>query len=84
MWRKVSEKNHSNSRKVRLCSTTSGYESTGTENKTTLYYCKDLNNEYYLDMYRGMCQAANERGYLVTVSGVMAFERIKDTMLMEL
>lgn len=32
-------------------------------------------------MYRGMCQAANERGYLVTVSGVMAFERIKDTMV---
>lgn len=29
------KKNHSNSRKVRLCSTTSGYESTGTENKTT-------------------------------------------------
>ena len=52
--------------------------------KQLLYYCKDLNNEYYLDMYRGMCQAANERGYLVTVSGVMAFERIKDTMLMEL
>ena len=49
--------------------------------KQLLYYCKDLNNEYYLDMYRGMCQAANERGYLVTVSGVMAFERIKDTMV---
>ena len=32
--------------------------------KQLLYYCKDLNNEYYLDMYRGMCQAANERGYL--------------------
>ena len=30
--------------------------------KQLLYYCKDLNNEYYLDMYRGMCQAANE-GY---------------------
>ena len=49
--------------------------------KQLLYYCKDLNNEYYLDMYRGMCQAANERGYLVTVSGVMKFERIKDTMV---
>lgn len=49
--------------------------------KQLLYYCKDLNNEYYLDMYRGMCQAANERGYLVTVSSVMAFERIKDTMV---
>lgn len=49
--------------------------------KQLLYYCKDLNNEYYLDMYRGMCQAANERGYLVTVSGVMKFERMKDTMV---
>lgn len=29
------KKNHSNSRKVRLCSTTSSHESTGTENKTT-------------------------------------------------
>ncbi|MFR8248626.1 MAG: hypothetical protein ACLVAT_05400 [Lachnospiraceae bacterium] len=49
--------------------------------KQLLYYCKDLNNEYYLDMYRGMCQAANEREYLVTVNGVMKFERIKDTMV---
>lgn len=49
--------------------------------KQILYYCKDLSNGYYIDMYRGMCQAANERGYLVTVNGVMAFERIKDTMV---
>lgn len=49
--------------------------------KQLLYYCKDLSNEYYIDMYRGMCQAANDRGYLVTVSGVMEFDRIKDTMI---
>ena len=41
--------------------------------KQLLYYCKDLSNEYYVDMYRGMCEAANERGYLVTISGMMEF-----------
>ena len=25
--------------------------------KQILYYCKDLSNGYYIDMYRGMCQA---------------------------
>lgn len=49
--------------------------------KQILYYCKDLSNEYYIDMYRGMCEAANERGYLVTVNSVMQFDRIKDTMV---
>ena len=49
--------------------------------KQLLYYCKDLSNEYYVDMYRGMCEAANERGYLVTISGMMEFDRIRDTMV---
>lgn len=49
--------------------------------KQLLYYCKDLSNEYYVDMYRGMCEAANKRGYLVTISGMMEFDRIKDTMV---
>ena len=33
--------------------------------KQLLYYCKDL----------------NERGYLVTISGMMEFDRIRDTMV---
>lgn len=49
--------------------------------KQILFYCKDLNNEYNMEMYRGMCQAANERGYMVVMNGVMKFERIKDTMI---
>lgn len=49
--------------------------------KQLLYYCKDLSNEYYVDMYRGMCEAANARGYLVTISGIIEFDRIKDTMV---
>lgn len=49
--------------------------------KQLLYYCKDLSNEYYVDMYRGMCEAANERGYLVTISGMMEFDWIRDTMV---
>lgn len=49
--------------------------------KQLLFYCKDLSNEYYVDMYRGICEAANERGYLVTISGMMEFDRIKDMMV---
>lgn len=46
-----------------------------------LFYCKDLNNEYNIEMYRGMCETANERGYMVVMNGVVQFERIKDTMI---
>lgn len=49
--------------------------------KQILFYCKDLNNEYNIEMYRGMCDVANERGYMVVMNGVVQFERIKDTMI---
>ena len=32
-------------------------------------------------MFRGMCEAANERGYLVTISGLSELDRIRDTMV---
>lgn len=81
MWRKVSEKIIATAERLGYVPQPVAMSLQERRTKQLLYYCKDLNNEYYLDMYRGMCQAANERGYLVTVSGVMAFERIKDTMV---
>lgn len=35
--------------------------------KQILFYCKDLNNEFNLEMYRGMCKTANERGYMLSL-----------------
>ena len=49
--------------------------------KQILFYCKDLNNEFNLEMYRGMCKTANERGYMVVMNGVLSFARIRDTMI---
>lgn len=49
--------------------------------KHLLFYCKDLDNEVYIEMYRGMCQAADRRGYMVTMNGRVHFDCIKDTMV---
>lgn len=46
-----------------------------------LFYCKDLQNAYNIDMYQGMIEAAKERGYMVVINGNMEFDEIKDTMI---
>lgn len=46
-----------------------------------LFYCKDLQNPYNMDMYQGMVEAAKERGYMVVINGNIEFDKVKDTMI---
>lgn len=46
-----------------------------------LFYCRDLRNAFYIDMYTGMLQAAVKRNYLVVIFGGYDFQRIRQTMV---
>lgn len=46
-----------------------------------LYCCSNLNNDYNLEVYRGMCAAANRRGYMAVIDGLIRFDRIRDMMV---
>ncbi len=49
--------------------------------KQILFYCKDLQNSFNIEMYQGMMETAKERGYMVVFNGSLDFESIKETMI---
>ncbi len=49
--------------------------------KQILYFCKDLMNSYYIQMYQGMARTARERGYMVVLNGNIDFSSIRETMV---
>ncbi|BDF47328.1 LacI family DNA-binding transcriptional regulator [Eisenbergiella sp.] len=49
--------------------------------KQLLFFCKDLRNSFYIDMYQGMVEAAGKRDYMMVFNGSMDFENIRNTMI---
>jgi len=49
--------------------------------KQLLFFCKDLRNSFYIDMYQGMVEAARKRDYMMVFNGSMDFEKIRDAMI---
>ncbi|MEY8355187.1 LacI family DNA-binding transcriptional regulator [Lachnospiraceae bacterium 54-53] len=49
--------------------------------KQILFYCKDLNNEYNIEMYRGMLGEAEKHGYMVVMHGKLNFSVVRDMMI---
>lgn len=43
-----------------------------------LFFCKDMQNPFNVDLYYGMINAAQERGYLVLYNAAINFDRIRD------
>lgn len=46
-----------------------------------LFYCKDLHNAFYIDLYNGMLQEAKRRNYMVLLNGNLDFRRLQETMI---
>lgn len=46
-----------------------------------LFYCKDLHNAFYIDLYNGMLQEAKRRGYMLLLNGNLDFCRLRETMI---
>ena len=46
-----------------------------------LFYIRDLSNNYYVDMYKGMMDAATEAGFNVIISGNLDIEQIANLMV---
>lgn len=46
-----------------------------------LFYCKDLQNSFNIEMYQGMINTATQRGYMAVINGVLEFDYIKNTMI---
>ncbi|WP_455619773.1 LacI family DNA-binding transcriptional regulator [Eisenbergiella sp.] len=49
--------------------------------KQVLFYCKNLDNAFNIQLYQGMMDAAADRGYMVLFNGKIAFEEIKNTLV---
>lgn len=49
--------------------------------KLIIFFCKDLHNSFYVDVYQGMMEEAARLGYLVFLSGDTDFEKLRDTMV---
>ncbi|WMJ87146.1 LacI family DNA-binding transcriptional regulator [Anaerocolumna sp. MB42-C2] len=49
--------------------------------KQILFYCKDLQNSFNIEMYQGMMETAKDRGYMVVFNGSLDFNSIKETMI---
>ena len=46
-----------------------------------LYCCKDLSNEFYMNLYRGMVKEAEKHDYTVVMITTSQYERIKDMLI---
>ncbi|MCI6766647.1 LacI family DNA-binding transcriptional regulator [Porcincola intestinalis] len=46
-----------------------------------LFFCKDMQNPFNVDLYYGMIEAAQLRGYLVLFNAAINFDRIRDIMV---
>jgi DNA-binding LacI/PurR family transcriptional regulator len=46
-----------------------------------LFYIRDLSNNYYMEMYKGMLETANAEGYMVLISGGFDSAQIRSMMV---
>jgi DNA-binding LacI/PurR family transcriptional regulator len=46
-----------------------------------LFYCKNMENAFNIQLYQGMLEEAGARGYMVLFCGQIAFEEIKNTLV---
>lgn len=46
-----------------------------------LFYCKNVDNAFNIQLYKGMLDVAVDRGYMVLFNGQIAFEEIKSTLV---
>ena len=49
--------------------------------KQILFYCKDLHNAFYIDLYFGVMREAKKRGYMAFLNANLNFNRLRDTMI---
>ena len=49
--------------------------------KQILFYCKDIHNAFYIDLYHGMIREARQRDYMVLLNGNLNFQRLRETMI---
>ncbi len=49
--------------------------------KQILFYCKDLQNSFNIEMYHGMVNTARQQNYMVVINGSLDFNAIKNTMI---
>lgn len=49
--------------------------------KQILFYCRELENPFNIEMYEGMVEVAHERGYMVLINGWMSFDGIANAMV---
>lgn len=54
---------------------------TSRRTKQILFYCRELENAFNIEMYEGMLEAANKRDYMVVVHGKLDFSSIRNTMV---
>jgi DNA-binding LacI/PurR family transcriptional regulator len=54
---------------------------TSQRTKQILFYCRELENAFNIEMYEGMLEAANKRNYMVVVHGKLDFSSIRNTMV---
>lgn len=46
-----------------------------------LFYCKNIDNVFNIQLYKGMMNEAAARGYMVLFNGKLSFEEIKNTLV---
>jgi DNA-binding LacI/PurR family transcriptional regulator len=49
--------------------------------KQILFYSKDLNNAFNIEMYEGMIEEAEKNGYIVVINGKINFDRVRNLMI---
>ena len=49
--------------------------------KQILFYCKDLNNAFNIELYEGMLEEAEKNGYIVVMNGKINFDRVRHLMI---
>ncbi len=54
---------------------------TSRRTKQILFYCRELENAFNIEMYEGMLDAAYKQGYMVVIHGKLDFSSIKNTMV---
>lgn len=49
--------------------------------KQIMFYCKDLENAFNIELYEGMLEEAKKYGYMVVIHGDLNFESVKNMMV---
>ena len=46
-----------------------------------MFYCRELENAFNIELYEGMIEAANKQNYVVVLHGKLDFESVKGMMI---